>query len=149
MVARFRAVPPLPTTRFAAAQRSLFAMPFAHHKYAKRFRSATASGNQRSSRRGFACATASESRRAMSSRREGLVAHEASGFPRTASATSLPRRAPHHDDVSAKLHRGVIDLAVSAKHLDAKLPKPERLGQELQGAVDVLVVEIRCDRHVR
>lgn len=36
--------------------------------------------------------------------------------------------APHHNQVIAKLHRGVIDLAVGPLHLGAALPESERFG---------------------
>jgi hypothetical protein len=36
--------------------------------------------------------------------------------------------APHHYQVIAKPHRGVIDLAVGAQHLGAMVPESERLG---------------------
>ncbi len=88
IVARFRAVPASPTTRLAVAQRRLSTMPFAHQRYATRFPSAKASGVQRSSRNGFNCSTAFESRRVMCSRREGSSTTELNGFLRTASATS-------------------------------------------------------------
>jgi hypothetical protein len=57
------------------------------------------------------------------------------------------RGTPHHNQILAKLHGGVIDLTVRSAHLDAVLAESKCLGQEPQSAANVFVIKIWRDDH--